>query len=57
MWRLLIAKREARGSVLGITLSEVVVRDETVAPSWVRQPWSQEPSNSTMLGLSRRHLH
>lgn len=51
-----VAEREARGSVLGIALNEVVVPDETVAPSWVRQPRSQEPLNSTMLGLSRRHF-
>lgn len=51
-----VAETETRGSVCGIALIEVVAPDETVAPSWVRQPRSQEPSDSTMLGLSRRHL-
>lgn len=41
-----VARRKARGSVLGIALNEIVVPDETVAPFWVRQPWSQEPSGS-----------
>lgn len=51
-----VARREAGTSVLRIALSEAVVPDETIAPFPVRQLQSQESSDSTMLGLSRRHL-